>query len=66
MTLAHAIEEIERRMLSDTMAASGGNQSEAARGLGLSRVGLFKRLSRLGLRSIAGTDASISNTEAIR
>ena len=55
-TLAQAIEEIERRMLSDALAASSGNQSEAARVLGLSRVGLIKKLSRLGLRSIAGTD----------
>ncbi len=51
-TLADAIEEIERRMLSDALSASGGNQSEAARVLGLSRVGLIKKLSRLGLRSI--------------
>ena len=50
-TLADAIEEIERRMLSEALAASGGNQSEAARVLGLSRVGLIKKVSRLGLRS---------------
>ena len=49
-TLPQAIEEVERRMLSDALAASGGNQSEAARSLGLSRVGLIKKLSRLGLR----------------
>ncbi len=49
-TLAQAIEEIERRMLGDALAASGGNQSEAARTLGLSRVGLIKKISRLGLR----------------
>jgi transcriptional regulator with GAF, ATPase, and Fis domain len=53
-TLAEAIEEIERRMLSNALAASGGNQSEAARTLGLSRVGLIKNVSRLGLRSAGG------------
>ncbi len=55
-TLADAIVEIERRMLSDALRTSGGNQSEAARVLGLSRVGLIKKLARLGLRSAAGTE----------
>jgi two-component system NtrC family response regulator len=32
------------------MATAGGNQSEAARQLGISRVGLIKKLTRLGLR----------------
>jgi two-component system NtrC family response regulator len=45
-----AIGELERRLIKDAMAASGGNQSEAARQLGVSRVGLIKKLSRLGLR----------------
>ncbi len=55
-TLAHAIEEIERRMLSNALSKSGGNQSEAARALGLSRVGLIKKMSRLGLRPAGGSD----------
>ena len=37
-------------MLRETMTATGGNQSEAARRLGLSRMGLIKKLARLGLR----------------
>jgi DNA-binding NtrC family response regulator len=45
-----AIHELERRMVQDAMSAAGGNQSEAARQLGVSRVGLIKKLSRLGLR----------------
>jgi DNA-binding NtrC family response regulator len=49
-TLSEAIEQIERQMLVAALAASGGNQSEAARNLGLSRVGLIKKLARLGLR----------------
>jgi two-component system NtrC family response regulator len=48
-----AIAELETRMLRETMAATGGNQSEAARRLGLSRMGLIKKLSRLGLRDVA-------------
>ena len=42
--------ELELRLVRDAMAAAGGNQSEAARRLGVSRVGLIKKLTRLGLR----------------
>ncbi|MFN7855398.1 MAG: helix-turn-helix domain-containing protein, partial [Acidovorax sp.] len=45
-----ALMEMELRMVRNTLAATGGNQSEAARRLGISRVGLVKKLSRLGLR----------------
>ncbi len=45
-----ALLEVESRMLREAMQASGGNQSEAARRLGISRVGLIKKLTRLGLR----------------
>lgn len=49
-SLSQAIAELESRMLADALAAAGGNQSEAARTLGVSRVGLIKKMSRLGLR----------------
>jgi two-component system NtrC family response regulator len=49
-SLDAAVAELETRMLTDTMAATSGNQSEAARRLGISRVGLIKKLTRLGLR----------------
>lgn len=45
-----ALTELERRLVQDAMSAAGGNQSEAARQLGVSRVGLIKKLARLGLR----------------
>ena len=45
-----AIQELETRMIREAMAQSGGNQSEAARVLGISRVGLIKKLTRLGLK----------------
>lgn len=45
-----AMLELETRMLRDAMAQAGGNQSEAARRLGISRVGLIKKLGRLGLK----------------
>ncbi len=49
-SLATAIAVVESRMLADALSAAGGNQSEAARTLGISRVGLIKKLARLGLR----------------
>ena len=48
--LAAALNELELRLVRDAMTAAGGNQSEAARRLGVSRVGLIKKLTRLGLR----------------
>jgi len=45
-----ALGELELRLIRDAMEAAGGNQSEAARRLGISRVGLIKKLTRLGLR----------------
>jgi len=45
-----ALLELELRLVRDAMAAANGNQSEAARRLGVSRVGLIKKLTRLGLR----------------
>ena len=45
-----ALNELELRLIRDAMTACGGNQSEAARRLGISRVGLIKKLTRLGLR----------------
>jgi two-component system NtrC family response regulator len=45
-----ALAELERRLVRNALQAAGGNQSEAARRLGISRVGLIKKLARLGLR----------------
>jgi DNA-binding NtrC family response regulator len=49
-TLDAALLELETRLIREAMEAAGGNQSEAARRLGISRVGLIKKLTRLGLR----------------
>ena len=49
-TLVAAIAALETRLLREALEESGGNQSEAARRLGLSRPGLIKKLARLGLR----------------
>jgi DNA-binding NtrC family response regulator len=48
--LADAVADLERRMITAALAATGSNHSAAARRLGLSRVGLLKMMTRLGLR----------------
>ena len=49
-SLAEAIATLETRMLREALEAARNNQSEAARALGVSRVGLIKKMARLGLR----------------
>ncbi len=49
-TLADAVADLERRMIRATLTATGGNHSAAARKLAVSRVGLLKMMTRLGLR----------------
>jgi len=48
VNLRKHIEELERRLIGRTMTAVGGNQSEAARRLGVSRGSLIERLKRYG------------------
>jgi two-component system NtrC family response regulator len=52
-SLHDAVAALEARMISATLAGCHGNQSEAARQLGLSRLGLIKKLARLGLRPVS-------------
>ncbi len=48
-SMGNAVEALERRMILDALGAAGGNQSQAARMLGLSRQGLIKKMKRYGL-----------------
>ena len=48
-TLATAVEQVEREVIQDALTRSGGNISETARRLGLTRRGLYLKLRRLGL-----------------
>jgi len=47
--LADAREQFERRFVEVALARAGGNRAHAARALGISRQGLVKILTRLGL-----------------
>ena len=49
--LASAVEQVEREMIQSALDRSGGNISESARSLGLTRRGLYLKLRRLGLDS---------------
>ncbi len=48
-SLKQAIEALEREMVTEALAATGGNQQQAARRLGLSRQGLINKMKRYGL-----------------
>jgi len=54
--LAAAIEQVEREMIQEALDRAGGNISETARVLGLTRRGLYLKLRRLGLDSGAEVD----------
>jgi DNA-binding NtrC family response regulator/tetratricopeptide (TPR) repeat protein len=51
--LASAIEHVERSVISSTLGQTGGNISETARVLGLTRRGLYLKMRRLGLDGVA-------------
>ncbi len=49
LPLAEARAEVERELIRRALESSGGNQTRAARLLGLSRAGLYKKMQKLGL-----------------
>jgi hydrogenase-4 transcriptional activator len=50
--LAAAIEAVERELITVTLERTSGNISETARNLGLTRRGLYLKMSRLGLDAV--------------
>jgi len=54
--LASAVEDLEREMIQGALDRSGGNISETARTLGLTRRGLYLKMRRLGLDTRAEVD----------
>ena len=49
LSLREQLDAVERSLIQRTMTASGGNQSEAARRLGLNRGSLIERLKKYGM-----------------
>ncbi len=52
-TLKDAVEELEVRLIADTLRRCRGNQLQAAKNLGLSRQGLIKKVKRYGLKPVS-------------
>jgi two-component system C4-dicarboxylate transport response regulator DctD len=49
--MAGAVEKLEREMIQGALERAGGNVSETARLLGLTRRGLYLKMDRLGVGS---------------
>ena len=49
VTLADAVERLEREMIETALKRSGSNISQSARTLGLTRRGLYLKMDRLGI-----------------
>ena len=49
LSLKPRVERLERQLIREALGRAGGNQTVAARALGLSRFGLQKKLTRYGL-----------------
>jgi DNA-binding NtrC family response regulator len=57
--LAAAVEAMERDLIQSALSRTGGNISETARALGLTRRGLYLKLRRLGLESRSETEVDV-------
>ncbi|TVT53036.1 MAG: sigma-54-dependent Fis family transcriptional regulator [Sedimenticola thiotaurini] len=62
-SLKERIESIEARILRESLIRHRWNKSQAARDLGLSRVGLRSKLERYGLEQVSQTDEVCSEDE---
>jgi DNA-binding NtrC family response regulator len=49
-TIQEATDELERRMIQEALRRSEGNIAQAAKKLGLSRMGLYLKMNRLNLQ----------------
>jgi DNA-binding NtrC family response regulator len=54
----------EKGILSDALARSGGNRTHAARSLGISRQGLYRKLKRHGMAAGACSDRLAGERES--
>ena len=53
LTLAAAVERVEREMIEAALQRAAGNISKTARALGLTRRGLYLKMDRLGIAPVA-------------
>jgi DNA-binding NtrC family response regulator len=52
LTLASAVERLERELIENALQRSAGNISQTARALGLTRRGLYLKLDRLAIPAV--------------
>lgn len=57
--LVERVAQSEKEMLKHALEANGNNRTQTARALGISRVGLYKKLRRLGLINDENVDDAI-------
>lgn len=50
--------EVERRHITEVLAATNGNRTEAARILGFDRKTLYRKLLRYNIRSVEGLESA--------
>jgi transcriptional regulator with PAS, ATPase and Fis domain len=63
LTLPAAVEQLERRMIGDALARTGGNKSRAALLLGVSRRNLIRKVRALGLAAPDTPDVAPGDEE---
>ncbi len=61
-TLRETVDRLERMIIEKALAEAGGNKSRVARKLGLSRLGLQKKMDRLGITYPKNTHVSPDQT----
>jgi two-component system response regulator AtoC len=57
-SLREQLDALERALIITTLVATGGNQTETARRLGVGRTSLFDRMKKYGLRASRGGENS--------
>ncbi|MBF0369389.1 MAG: sigma-54-dependent Fis family transcriptional regulator [Magnetococcales bacterium] len=60
MDLSRQVAALEKRLILTALAETGNNQSQAAKVLGISRVGLWKKMKRMGVAKPEGSSLKIN------
>lgn len=55
------VQDLERKAIAEALEACGGNKTQAARRLGLSRYGLAKKIKRYGLNAFQKSTSSLAH-----
>jgi transcriptional regulator with AAA-type ATPase domain len=64
-SLTDALDDVERRLISDALAWASGNVAEAARRLRTDRANLYRRMKRLGMAAVVVALCSLTTLAAL-